>query len=263
MDPQSTRSGNVEDYLTWCEFKDQVYDLMPQDSQRFGLVTQPGATPTGQQAYADKLIRLACIDLQLFIPTYRQRHETLYYPQDFVCDGAASVGTLPPQAKIEDVWYFKLDCHRRFVVERWDWERRFEMVHKGIKNLLGTDYVVLTAASLASIELVNRLLIASGERKRCALIAVDPNAHTFYLYPALLDGWIFELFWTGIKRKFRENELVPFDELAAAAVADHVRSAFAKEVDRDAQRSADFMADYKVKRLNLFTETKERGTLRS
>ncbi len=243
---------NEPDYYTWSEFKDKVLKMMPLDANRLGM-----------DDYLPGLIREAVIDLQDFIPSYKEHHESLYYPNDFASDGSASVGTLPPNSKLESVWLFKFEEAMRFPVVPWDWERRFELVHHNVPNMLGNDYMVLTAASFASIELINRLLTQSGARRRVGLMAPDPSGRKFYLYPTLVDGWVLSVNWIGRKLEFREGERVPFEEGATFAVADWAQSKIARTIDHDNDRATGFMRDYLLKRTNLFLENKDKARIQT
>lgn len=219
---------------------------MPQDRDRLGM-----------EDYLPRLIREAVIDLQQFIPAYRERHETLYYPQDFALDGTASVGTLPPKAEIKELWLFNLSTSERVPVERMAWEKRFLLTHEHRHcEIEGSPLMTLTAASVAAIELINRLPQNRGAGRRHGLVAVDQQSSTFYLSPVLIDGWVLSVVWNGRKLDYRDNEAVPFDEEASFAVASWAKSKIAMEVDRDPVRSQSFLAEYNLKRMNIFIETK-------
>jgi hypothetical protein len=239
-------SDNTEhpDFYTWLQFKNEVQALMPQDANRLGM-----------QDYLPRLIREAVIDLQQFIPSYRKRHESLYFPTDFVAEGAASVGTLPPQSELTGAWLFRNATQQRYDIEMCPWERRFDLVH-GDRHELGCDnqFMSMTTASVQAIELLNRLPQFRGKRERYGLIAPDPQGDSFYLYPAMCNGWILSLHWNGRKLDFRDDELVPFEETASFAAAAWAKSKIAGEVDRDAERAQMFMQEYELKRVNLYIE---------
>lgn len=237
-------------YWTWSEFNDKVIELLPQDSQRIGL-----------EKYIPNLIRQAVLDLQDFVPGFRKRHETLYYPEDFAVDGAASVGALPPHADICEAWLWSMERNKRFTVENFKWQDRFKLVNQLEGDFAGNDFIVLTQASFASIEISNRLLAMTGV-KRVALMAVDRAGHTFYFYPQIIKGWLLSLFWDGRKFDWKDDELVQFGEEEAWAVSAWVRAKIAMEVDRDQQRHDAIMRDYAVKRTNLFIFHKEKGKLK-
>lgn len=244
--------GHDQDFYTWKEFRCNVLDLCPVDNKRLGL-----------ERYLPLILREGVIDLQQFIPAYNKRHETLYYPQDFATEGEASVGTLPPKADIQSVWLCDLARSQRFPVKAYDWERRFDMIYrrKGPAELF-PNLITLTAAAVQAIELINRLpALESIETHRHGLMAVDPQSETFYLVPRIQQGWVLDVHWNGRKLDFKDEELVPFDEEAAYAVAAWVKAKIAFQIDRDPNRSQEFMRDYLLSRTNLYLTLKEQNNL--
>lgn len=231
---------------TWAEFKSEVTGLMPQDAQRLGL-----------EDYLPRLMRLAVIDLQDFIPAYRNRHEIIYHAQDFATDGAAGVGVLPPSAQLRDCWMFDTATKRRFAVIGFPWERRFELAKSEITEL--EDLIVPTAASLAAAETAGAVTAAAGNR--VGLLAVDPQGAQFYLYPKIEGSFLLSVHWDGRKVDFQEDEQVPFDQDAAQAVADYCKAKIALEVDREQQRHNSFMSEYVLKRTNLYLRNKDKSRL--
>ena len=255
----------MTDYLTWSQWKANVLALMPQDTQRIGLMD--AVTPGDGLGYIPKLIIQGVLDLQDFIQSYRKRHESLYYPDDFVSEGRASVGTLPPQANIQEAWLWHIDRSNRFAVEQVSWSDRFHLVNHshrvpnplGVGLNSGNPIVDLTNESFAAIAKLDQIP-ATGPKCR-ALMAVDPAAHLFYFYPEVLDGWLVSIFWDGRKCDWRESELVPFDDEEAWAVAAFCRAKIALEVDRDPVRHDSIWRDYALKRTNLYIARKENGRL--
>jgi hypothetical protein len=89
---------DVQTY-TWSQFTAAVNSLLPIDASRLGSVPSLMALWT----------RLAVIELESLIPAYRQNHETLYHPGDFVLEGYASRASLPPQARVKDTFLVEYD----------------------------------------------------------------------------------------------------------------------------------------------------------
>lgn len=209
--------------------------------------------------FYEKLIRQGVIDLQQFIPSFRKRHETLYYPSDLAHDGSAGVGTLPPNAQLQDIWLFNFNEKRHYPVHQIAWERRMEMVHRHCGDILDSPYVVLTAASLAATAIANVLLLQSGLARHVALMAIDPQIQTFYLYPQLQGQWVLCVNWSGNKLDFKDDELVPFGEQAADAVAMFVLERIRRQLDRNLPDAAGYAGEYKTKRMNLYTRKQQEG----
>lgn len=84
---------------TWSDFKAAVNGLLPIDSTRLGPV----------QPLIGQWLRQTVIELQNYIPLFRQNHEVLYDPGDFVLEGSASRTTIPPQSRVKQAWLVTYD----------------------------------------------------------------------------------------------------------------------------------------------------------
>lgn len=231
----------MSDWYTWKEFCDGVKGLLTVDSNR-----------RGAELFTEGMIRQGAIDLQDFIPAYRVGHETIYLASDFVTSGSASIATLPPEAQVRDGWMCNLDTSLRIPMRDMSWMDRMQMVHGGIP--------------------IN---------DQNARIAIDPNAHMFFAYPAVAAPWCVSIFWDGLKLEYpativfdratgkfsdnddpKVNQEVPFDEGAMLAVADFVKGKLAREVDRDLTMYQSYFhpiqGSYTVKRKNLYLTAKAR-----
>lgn len=241
---------------TWQKFNQEVDALCPLESKRiFGA-----ANADGSSVFYRNQIRQAVLDLMDFIPEFTKNHETIYYPQDFVPDGHASVGTLPPMSKTRSAWYFNTEKQtQRFQVKEMPWEHRFEMTTRKLHDSLG-DIVVLTAAALMAAETIE--LLTRRHRPHAALMAISPQHERFYLFPEIHGPWIFSLFWDGKKLAYRDQEQVPFEEEAAAAAAYFVQAQFLRYVDREPGLAAAAMTEYHTKRTNLYTTLNSKGRIK-
>jgi hypothetical protein len=246
--------GHDQDFYTWREFKETVLELCPVDRDRLGL-----------EGYLPLMLREGVIDLQQFVPSYQKRHETIYYSTDFATEGHASVGTLPPKSDVQSVWICDLSNSHRIPVRHYPWEKRFNLVyrHKGPVELF-PNLMVMTASSVQAVELIDRLpVLQRSESHVHGLIAIDPQADTFYLAPHIGPSCVLDVHWHGRKLDFKDDELVPFDEEAAYAIASWVKAKIALQVDRDAGRSASFMGEYMLARTNLYITLKEQTIMLS
>jgi hypothetical protein len=252
-------------YLTWQQFNAAVDALCPLECKRiFGQMcsstTPVWAFADASSVYYRNQIRQAVLDLCNFIDEYNKNNETIYFESDLTTDGEASVGTLPPFAEFESAWYYSTDRLVRFPVKQVPWEHRFEMASKEFWDRLNCDYVVLTAASSAALAMADTIaMLKSAGRQKAGAMAISPRHDQFYVFPQVTGEWILSLFWNGQKLDYAPQELVPFGEEAAQAVAWWVQAQFAKYVDRDSARAADLMRDYNMKRSNLYTRTKQKG----
>lgn len=261
-------------YWTWQQFNAKVDELCPLEARRlFGQMCTAGTTPLwnytdGSSVFYRNQIRQAVLDLQNFIPEYCKNHETIYYAEDFAVDGMASVGTLPPMAKVTDAWFYSLARQRRVPVIQAPWERRFDLAtrhprHINLNDFNGTS-ICQTAASLEMIATFNEL--HRDGHHMVGLMAISPGHERFYLHPRIEDNcqapgwrWVFSLFWDGHKLDYRDAEQVPFEEEAAQAVALSVRAAFLTYVERNASDAAALKAEYITKRSNLYLRCKSKA----
>ncbi len=79
---------------TWAQFTAAVNNLLPIDASRLGSVLSLMGLWT----------RIAVIEIQGLIPYFRQNHEYLYLPGDFVLEGYASRAAIPPQARVRQAF---------------------------------------------------------------------------------------------------------------------------------------------------------------
>jgi hypothetical protein len=242
---------------TWAQFNAQVDTLCPLECKRiFGQMN-----PDGSSAYYRGHIRQAVLDLSNYIPEFNRNHETLYYNQDFVADGQAHVGALPPLSKLTGAWLYSQDRQRRFPVVEIAWERRFSLAMNGGGDKLDHGCTVMTAASLGAMEMMDAV-VKSLPGQHVGVIALSPKHEQFYVFPKIDGEWVLSLFWDGQKLDYREAELVPFEEEAAFAVALWVQGQFASYIDHDYARAAACLQQYNLKRNNLYLRTKEKGALK-
>ena len=218
---------------TWSQFTAAVNALLPADSQRAGPVGNTIALWT----------RLAVIELQNFIKAFCQGHETIYNASDFVLEGYACRAAMPPQARFQDGYLviYEVDPQTnlpvtqpfpkctRYPLDAFDWDKRMAMVHGNVA--------------------------VNGGR---ALISIDPQANTFYVYPGVKDCQAVSVFWDGIKADFNPDELTPFDEQTTLVVADFCKARISREVDKDLPLAQSYESSYKEGRSLLYLNTKEK-----
>lgn len=208
---------------TWAEFVINVKKLLPADADRQGL-----------EDYVTSVIRQGAINLQSDIDIYRRGHETIYGVEDLSVEGEASVGTLPEQAEPRDAFYSKTGepCDRQ-PAWKYDWGNRFDLIC-GKACLNGCQFA----------------------------IAIDPQAKNFYVYPKVVDGRQFSIFWDGRKLDFADAEIVPFDEGAELAVSLFASAHIARKTNHELSEYNSYMADYVAEKRRLYLDAKERTRLK-
>ena len=246
-----------KDWWTWADFNAAVDGLCPLEVTRiFGQMNADGSS-----VYYRNQIRQGVLDLCHFIPEYAKSNETIYFNQDFVPDGHAHVGTMPPQAAIESAWFYSTNRMRRYQVKQVQWERRFEMTERERRREKNEDWQFVQTA--ASLDAICKLRELGDGRHPEFFMAISPRHDAFYLYPQVNGEWLFSMFWSGKKLDYRNEEYVPFHEEAAQAVAWYVASKFAGYVERDAARAQEFAMLYANKRTNLFLDGQAKGFISS
>lgn len=250
----------LKEWWTWCEFKKHVASACPLEYARlFGEMVTDQSGATTSKYFLDRL-REAVIDLQQFVPAFTKNHESIYYPSDFVDDGEASVGSLPPFGKVRSAWYYSTDKKRRFKVVQLPWEKRFELTTHRDWDTLNSQFTVLTAYSISAMAMAETL--TAGHRERVAVMSISPQHEQFYLFPHVTGEWVFSLFWDGNKLDFRDMEQVPFQEQAANAVAQFVQSRFGGYVEHDQQKVVNCMTEYTRQRTLIYLEELAKGDIK-
>lgn len=224
----------TQENYTWAEFKTAVNDLLGVDADRDGIDT-----------FKDRWLRQGLIQCQRTVPRYCNGHEAIYLPQDFVTEGYASRGVMPPDARLQDMWL----CHivtqensagkrvptkgphcTRHGMDRWPWADRFE--------------------------LVNRMApIATGR----GLYSIDPQGYTFYVYPQVWDFWMLSLWWEGLRIDFQDEAETPFDESLAGVIALFLKAQISREVNTDLNAFTSYMSDYDKQKKLLYAGAREKG----
>ena len=196
--------GYTPSNLLWGDFVTMVTQLTGLEGQRVG---------SGVENLRLLYIRQAVMQLQGAIDQYRVNHETVYQPQDFVTEGAASRFVKPPQSVIRNVFLYKTCTDARtgdaqavrWDTDPWPWSDRFALVK-------GT-------------------VAVNNNRGR---ICIDPQGYTGYVYPEVFDCWLMSIHWDGLKLEFQDQDETPFDEATAGAVALFVKAHMKTEVqDRE------------------------------
>lgn len=220
---------------TWAQFKANVRLLLPVDANRFGV-------GTGATNYLDQLIKQGVIDIQNFVPYYRNGNETIYMPDDLAEDGLASVGELPDGAYPVEAFYVKTGstCVRQ-PLWPYDYSARHDLIC-GNPRITNCQF---------------------------AIAIDDRQGRNFYVFPKVEVGREMSLFWDGVKTDYQDSETVPFDEQVEMAVAMFVKAALAREVDKDLAMSMSYIGNpqtpgsYMNLRTSLFRNAQERKRLRA
>lgn len=185
----------------------------------------------------DNHIRQGVIEIQELIPFYQQNQETIYQENDLADEGEASIGQMPgEQAQLREAYYVKVGepCVRK-PLENYPWPSRHDLVCGQPKMHLHDQF----------------------------LLAIDPNAQTFLVFPAVIEGHYLSVFWDGLKLDFTDSETVPFDEAFVSAIADYVQSKrYLEPGNLNLRLAKEHQVAYAKKRQSLYRVSRDRVRLR-
>lgn len=198
-------------------------------------IAQAKADIAGSATFIDNIIRQAVIELQEYIPVYREGHETIFNADDVSQEGGASVGMMPDQAEIQDIYFVTVGnpCVRGPVF-LYNWGNRYDLVC-GNPRSTGSN----------------------------SFIAIDPQSKQFMVYPKLDDSHYLSMFWDGTKLEFEDEDETPFDEGMVGAVADYLQAELARRAPvRDFKLAQTYMATYASKRTQLYLKGRNRVSIK-
>jgi hypothetical protein len=226
--------------MTYSESVADVIEELGVDGNRRGIELQRA-----------RWIRDGFVDLQRFIRAYREGHTTTYQVADLEEKGYAHLGTLPEQAKPKAFY---------IVSEVPDAETE-ELPNPNIaRNRL--DYVawedrldrMIRRGSPASAD-GSAACFPRGSREY--LYAISPFSRQFLVHPLVNDETYLLVVWDGLKMAFADNDVVPWPEWAAEAVASYVKWKILKFVDKRPDLAQGEYAAYVQSRRSLWREQNE------
>lgn len=205
----------------------------------------------GIELQRTKWIRDGFIDLQRFIRAYREGHTTTYQVADLTEKGYAHLGTLPDQAKPKAFYIVSVVPDpdtgdlpnpniERNRLDYVAWEDRLDrMIRRG--NPVNADGTVACC----------------GGGRREYLYAISPFSRQFLVHPLVNSETYLLVVWDGLKMAFEDNDVVPWPEWAAEAVASYVKWKILKFVDKRPDLARDEYAAYVQLRRSLWREQNE------
>lgn len=249
----------------------------------------------GISDFIDKVIREAAIDLQSYIPCYRIGEETVYTNTDITAVGNISRGPIPEQAEIREAFYL---TDIQLLAENVAYQAGDYVASNGstymclvsgelttgqlgsglhttdgtIETLGGMTFTFIYGEGCMRSELVpipwsNRFELnclkdgCNGSRSKPAMIAIDPETYSFFLWPKLDSTHRLSVFWTGLKFDFADGDNVSFDETAQQAVSEFVLSKYYMQVEREPREAQMHGAAYAAIRSRAYLDCKNRQLL--
>lgn len=208
--------------MLWSAFNTKVREFLPAHNRRQGI-----------QTMIDTLIKAGAADVQRSIPFYQTGHSDIYEPADVTTDGYASIGDLPA-GKIQRARLAKYDPDN-------------ELLYRGV--YLG----------LEQVSWEYNLLMRGGELSAYAgRIAIEPVTRKFCVVPAINTASRLILDWNGVKTDFANDDVTPFDDEVAQAVADFVLARVTRQVDRDFNLANSYEGSFRLLKRKLDSEARDR-----
>ena len=206
---------------TWTQFMATVDEHLSVDADRRGL-----------EAFRERMMRNAVVDLQRYITAYQQGHTTTYVVADLTLLEYAMQGNLPTGA-IPHAFYIYSnevdddgDAHplcNRNRLDFWPWLNR-------------------------------QSLICCPCDIRLYAYTISPMGKTFIIHPILNADTSLLLVWQGLKINFVGADTVPFPEEAAEAVAAYVKWRILLEVDKNPALAQVQFGIWKILRGQLYLD---------
>lgn len=231
-------SERIPKRLTWAEWLAMVKAQLPTE-----------LSIANCEAHAQSQLRAAVLEIQRLVPRYRNGHEFVYHFEDFVVEGSASKGTLPPSGFVLGEIYVHNQVDNEADATVTDDVNDFRR-HPAVLHPWRDRH-----------ELTNGLVAVNDGKARVAL--EQAGGETFYVYPAITAKDLVSVTGQGVKADFEDDEVVPFDEEMAGCVADYVSAKVALKADNDVPMHDTWIREYYRKRRLLYLNTLEAASLQS
>lgn len=203
--------------MTWAEFNTLVRVHLHVHNRRQGV-----------QTLIDTLIQAAVLDIQASVPELRARDTTFFQSADLAVEGESNTGSLPVSRKV-------LRAYAR-----------------NVDDLSETDDFVF-----ADYRDVDKQITGDVPQSP-RLFTYDPVAGSFRITPKLSDdNSELVIIHEGNSVAFTQNTEVPFDAVAAEAVASYVLTKLAMDIDRDVQLAQAHRQLYSVGKRKVLANLRE------
>jgi len=211
--------------MNWKTFVTRVEQSITVDGGRDGI-----------DGFRSTLVRAAVLDLQHYIPKFREGHiNTLDPSKDVREEGSAGKIESPPGI-IRELWFLDPDDTSDCTYRR----HRFDFIAWKFRHDLF------------------RGCVDSGFYK--ATIDVD-SFKDVYVFPLPTDDQRIEIRWDGRKAEFQDLDPLPWGEDAVLCAAEYVKARIAREVDHDLQLANSYSQSHRQLRSQLYIEKKQESEL--
>jgi len=207
--------------MKWLEFKTVVRTNLLVDADRKGR---------GIQNYINQLMVSAVINLQDYIDAFKSRNINTFFASDALPvptgRNSSEVEFNPTHATIESVIVSGL-------IDKDEAERWYSYVEV---VPWASRYSVINGCPVRSNSYSGRVTFGDGK---------------MYLCSPLVDDQKLYIYWSGIKQKYDDDDLVIYDDASAKAVSDYIKAHLNREVDKDVAMYESYMKMYSKQRQEL------------
>lgn len=240
--------------MLWSAFVDAVESHLAVETNRRGL-----------EAFRARHMRNAVLDLQRYIRQYREGFKTTYTSADLTLNGIAQQGTLPSGAKPKAFYIYLQDedeepynaacCKER--LQYYPWLKRQDMICGRLDFLTRSACCGLPIGG-CSVDPSN--VDDQAWLAKAYVYTMGPMGREFLVYPQVTDSTRLLVIFDGfLYSDIDDADDVPFPEEASEAVAYYLLSKIAGTVDKSPAMAADYTAQYRQKRLELYRDAQQEG----
>lgn len=235
--------------MLWSDFIAEVNAQLSVEANRRGL-----------ESFRDRFIRNAVLDLQRYIPAFRQGLTTTYLMADVTALDKCSLVQLPTGAKPKELWQYSTDpaddlyC-KRYRLDFYPWASRQDLVCGKLDFMnwwAGGCWPAGTCPPAPAPACTQNWCESKGY-----VYTIAPHGTNFLVYPAINDKTALLLLWDGYKTAFLNGDTIPFYDGTSEAVAAYLMSKLSLYVDKNPGLAREHDAFWKAKRLALYRDWQE------
>ncbi len=236
--------------MQWSDFVLEVNAQLSVDANRRGL-----------EAFRDRFMRNAVLDLQRYIPAFRQGLTTTYLSTDVEALGQCSLVEMPNGAKPKELYAYSTKdgdnplC-RRYRLDFYPWEKRQDLICGKLDFMTwwgAWNWPVGTCPQNPPANVDGW----SWARRKGYVYTIAPHGRSFLVYPAINDEMALLLIWDGYKTEFSPTDTIPFYDGTAEAVANYVKQRITLDVDKNPGLAREYVAMWRERRLSLYRDWQE------
>lgn len=232
--------------MLWSDFVDAVNSHLSVDATRRGL-----------EAFRDRYMRNAVLDLQRYIRSYREGNTTTYLLADVTAVGQAQLVKMPSGCKPKAVFIYSTAAGddpltMRYRLDFYPWKSKQDLISGKLDfwSWWGTLQWPVTPPPTPPAN-------CNGWdwcRRQAYVYSVAPFGTNFLIYPPLDANKALLLVWDGYKMDFEDTDTIPFPEDAAECVAAYIKWKITLDVDKNIPLAREHRSFYNERRLSLYRD---------